>query len=98
MSTIPMEYRPKDTGRTTNILLANNHLAIAQVAKLRFSPFGGQSVEGEDQAGVLAEGRFQPLRLLSFVAGQERQVDLLIEMAHVRERDLYQQEIGRAHV
>jgi len=35
MSTIPMEYRPKDTGRTTNILLANNHLAIAQVAELR---------------------------------------------------------------
>ena len=50
MSTIPMEYRPKDTGRTTNILLANNHLAIAQVAIL------GEGEQGREPGRLPSPG------------------------------------------
>jgi len=61
---------------------------FADEPQLRFATFWGQAVEGDDQPAVLFSCLSQVIPVLSFVTGQQRQIDLPVEIAYVGLRNL----------
>jgi hypothetical protein len=50
---------------------------------LRLTPLRGQAVEGHDQAALLLGTLGEAIAVLPRVAGEEGQIDLLIQIAHM---------------
>src|SRR6266516_1655707 len=59
----------------------------ANEPNLGLAPLRSQAIEGHDQAALLRGNLGQVVAVLPLVAGQERQIDLLIQIAHVGLRD-----------
>jgi hypothetical protein len=61
---------------------------FADEPELWFSPFGGQAVQGNDQAAVLLHGLFQAVAVLLLLTREQREIDLWVQIPHVRFRNL----------